>query len=78
MLADMPWISDLANHPSQHLPLALAMLADPPKELAYNNHAEICLAAQKRAQIHRLLLQIKEATPKEEISRRKPFVSEVN
>lgn len=76
----MPWISDLANHSSQHLPLALtrAMLADLPKELAYNIHAEICLAAPKRAQIHSLLLQIKEATPKEEISRGKPFVSEVN
>lgn len=73
----MPWISDLANHSSQHLPLALAMLADLPKEQAYI-HAEICLAAQSRAQIHGLLLQMKEATPKEEISRGKPFVSEVN
>lgn len=53
------------------------MLADLPKEQAYI-HAEICLAAQRRAQIHGLLLQMKEATPKEEISRGKPFVSELN
>lgn len=49
--ADMPWISDLANYSSQHLPLALAnaLPADLPGELLYNSHTEMCLAAQKRA-----------------------------
>lgn len=80
MGTNMPWISDLANSSSQHLPLALAnaLLADLPGELLYNSHSEMRLAAQKRARIDGLLPQIGEATPKEEISKGKPSVSEVN
>ena len=78
MHADAPWISDLANYSSQHLPLANALLADLPEELLYNIHTEMCLAAQKRARIHGLLLQMREATPKEEISKRKSSVWKVN
>lgn len=76
VLADMPWISDLQTIPHSTYPLPLLCWQTCPR----SRRTSMLRFALQLREGHRygLLLQMKEATPKEEISRGKPFVSEVN